>query len=782
MADKEATVYILDLGSTMGDCNSGRVESDLTWSMRYVWDKIGTTVAASRKTWCVGVIGLRTTDTFNPLQEDDGYDNISILQPLAAGGMTMSHLRELRKKIFVHDDQNAGDAVSAIVVAVDMIEHFTKKLKYKRKIVLVTDGMEPIDGDDFDEIAKKMGDSGIELVVLGVDFDDPDYGYKQEDKPKIKKRNEELLSQLCDQCGEDNAVFGTMAEAIDDMSSRPRLKPMRPYKNYDGLLTLGRSDGKGDDDDPPPKSISISVERYFKTHLAKPVSATTVVARMDDALLGGRSSADGDVDMDGAGGPGLTPVHNARTYKVPDASAPGGKKDVEFDALAKGYEYGRTAVHISESEHNITKLETTKSFTIVGFVPWDRFEPFLLIGECCQTIASRFMETSSLALSSLINALWELESFAVARIVAKDGKEPQLVLLMPGPTSSPECLYDVPLPFAEDVRNYQFPPLDKVVTISGATLAKHRNLPSDDLLDAMGDYVDAMDLSSFPGKGGDDEETEDEDGDGEEEEYCAIEATYNPTIHRFNAAIRTRATQPDEPIGEPSKVLLQYSHPPEDLVAKAKPTIDDLIATSEIKKVPPKIKGRKGRGAGKSAAQLESEKPLSGLDIDALLSSTPAPVASSASTGTVTGDPSQGTMKVEASQSQNLTVDPENSIPTFKQALRHTTSPEQVSSLVSSLGNITRELITDSLGDVNYDRAAENMRVMRDEMIAFEEPGLYNAFVKDLKKKVLSGELGGDRREMWWQIRGEKLGLITEAESEVGDTTAVDAREFYTSR
>lgn len=163
MADKEATVYIVDLGSTMGDCNSGRTESDLDWSMRYVWDKIGTTVAASRKTWNVGVLGLRTQETFNPLDSDEGYENISMLQPL--GPVTMSSLRTLQGKITVHD-QATGDAVSAIVVAVNMIEKFTKKLKYKRKVILVTDGMSPIDGDGFGDICEKMGELGVDLVVL----------------------------------------------------------------------------------------------------------------------------------------------------------------------------------------------------------------------------------------------------------------------------------------------------------------------------------------------------------------------------------------------------------------------------------------------------------------------------------------------------------------------------------------------------------------------------------------------------------------------------------------
>jgi ATP-dependent DNA helicase 2 subunit 2 len=102
-----------------------------------------------------------------------------------------------------------------------------------------------------------------------------------------------------------------------------------------------------------------------------------------------------------------------------------------------------------------------------------------------------------MALSSLIHALHELESFAVARLVPKDEKPPVLVLLAPSIEPEYECLLDVELPFAEDVRSYKFPPLDRVVTVSGKTLKVHRNLPGGDLNKAMSDYVDRMDLSSF---------------------------------------------------------------------------------------------------------------------------------------------------------------------------------------------------------------------------------------------------------------------------------------------
>lgn len=78
MADKEATVYIIDVGKSMGECRNGRSISDLDWVMKYVWDRITTTVqsirdgterdmklmmaqvATGRKTSTIGVVGLRT--------------------------------------------------------------------------------------------------------------------------------------------------------------------------------------------------------------------------------------------------------------------------------------------------------------------------------------------------------------------------------------------------------------------------------------------------------------------------------------------------------------------------------------------------------------------------------------------------------------------------------------------------------------------------------------------------------------------------------------------------
>ena len=98
---------------------------------------------------------------------------------------------------------------------------------------------------------------------------------------------------------------------------------------------------------------------------------------------------------------------------------------------------------------------------------------------------------------------------------------------------------------------------------------------------------------------------------------------------------------------------------------------------------------------------------------------------------------------------------------------------------------IVETRIKDSFGDVAYGRAVEELGVLREEMIEFEEPGIYNDIVRDLKKKLLGSELGGDRREMWWEVRKARLGLVKNRDSlqsKVGEEEAEQVSNKFHSR
>ncbi|KAF7166801.1 hypothetical protein CNMCM6106_002499 [Aspergillus hiratsukae] len=718
MAEKEATVYIVDVGKSMGEKRNGRSVTDLEWAMQYVWDRITATVATGRKTANIGVIGLKTDETSNELDDDPHFKHISELFGLQQ--FLMSDIRRLGGLI-KPSKTDKGDAISAIILAIQMIVTYCKKLKYKRKIVLVTNGMGWMSNEDLDQITKKIKEDNIELVVLGTDFDDPEYGFKEEGKDPQKAENEALLRGLVEDC---DGAFGTLEQAISEMDI-PRVKKVRTVATFKGYLQLGNPEEYD-------TALRIPVERYYRTYVAKPPSASSFVLRSDVGDEQDEQDEPSETPKSPPEGGALTSVRNLRTYEVPDEKAPGGKRDVEREELAKGYEYGRTAVNISETDENITTLETFAALELVGFIQTDKYDRYMHMSTTNIIIGQRGNDKSSLALSSFIHALFELECYAVARLVVKENKPPVMVLLAPSIEPDYECLLEVQLPFAEDVRSYRFPPLDKVITVSGKVVTEHRNLPNKDLLDAMSEYVDSMDLVVT-------------DEDGDPTEGLPIDDSFSPVLHRIDSAIRYRAIHLDDPVPPPSKNLTKLSQPPQELVEKAKPYLEKLMAAADVKKVPPKVKGRK--------RVRESEKPLSGLDVDALLH-----------------------------QEKRAKISPTNAIPEFKQTLGQAESIEAIKDAVKQMTSIIEDQIKNSLGDANYDRVIEEMGVMREELISFEEPALYNDFLRQLKDKLLKEELGGDRRELWWLLRRSKLGLISQRESDQSDVTEEQAKEFFSAQ
>ncbi|KAI6246142.1 ATP-dependent DNA helicase II subunit 2 [Erysiphe necator] len=588
MADKQATIYVIDVGSTTKELHNGRCESDLNFSLKYFWSKIAETMATNRSTLSVGVIAFRTDNTLNPLASE-GYENISILKSL--GKMEMADVEEIRSKL-IPSSTETGDAISAIVVAIAEIIKFTQLKsgrpgKFKRKIVLITDGQGINDYEGSDEIIRKINESDIELVVIGIDFDDTDFGFKEEEKSFLKEQNESSLQDFVKKC--NKGIFGTAAAAIQQ-TSKPSVKTLKAFLTYEGPLVLG------DFKKYPDSSISFDVKRYFKTKSAKPPSASQYVIKTPIAANVNDNQVDQATGNKFVNSGDLSIVRNARSYTVNDPLCPGGKKDVSIDDLAKGYLYGRTIVPMNEADEGVTKFDTTQSFTIIGFIPVDEYDIYMNMGESCITVAQQHNDPARLAMSSLVHALHELESYAIARIVSKNSKDPSIVLL--APLIKPgelEALVDVPLPFAEDVRTHRFPPLDRVLTTSGTELTTHRNLPSNELSVAMSNYVDALDFSNF----------------GNDDNDLFIENLSNPVIHRVNFAIRNKAMNPDQPISLPPEDVASWSKPPPKLMLRATRELEVLKSQALVNPVPPEVRGKRKRKS--------EDTPLSGLDIEAIL-------------------------------------------------------------------------------------------------------------------------------------------------------------------
>lgn len=163
---------------------------------------------------------------------------------------------------------------------------------------------------------------------------------------------------------------------------------------------------------------------------------------------------------------------------------------------------------------------------------------------------------------------------------------------------------------------------------------------------------------------------------------------------------------------------------------------------------PPKVTGKRQREPSKT--------PISNIDIEAMLA--------------------------EGMLSRKKSITQDNSVPAFKQALRllsmESDEEEHFVSAINEMTTVIHSLIRDSMGDQHYDRALENIGVMREQLIGLEVPGLYNDFMRNLKVKLKSGALGDDRRDFWIRIQYPgRLGLIHKKQSEYTDITEDDARK-----
>ena len=224
--------------------------------------------------------------------------------------------------------------------------------------------------------------------------------------------------------------------------------------------------------------------------------------------------------------------------------------------------------------------------------------------------------------------------------------------------------------------------------------------------------------------------------------------TFSPVLHRIDQAIRFRAANSVDPIPPPADILTKYSHPPVEIVDATKTSLKKLIAAADVKKVPPKVLNRK--------RNRESSKPLSGLDVGALLQA--------------------------SKPSTHRAISASNPIPEFRQVLDHPTSPDDISTAAAEFGSIIAKHIEDSFGHQNYDRVIEEMRVLRTEMVEMEEPGLWNDWVRKVKGRLLKGELGGDRFDLWWRIKKNGLGLVGKGESAGSDISEDEMRRFLVER
>ncbi|KAH7908209.1 SPOC like C-terminal domain-containing protein [Hygrophoropsis aurantiaca] len=778
--------------------------TNLEWALQYVKLKVQEMIFNGRKTDQCGVILFGSEETDNIISEKSGgYEHVSEYIPIAQPNAgTLAKLDALKPS------EVSGDPIDALIVGIETQDvYLAKKKSWTRKIFIITDGENPIEIEDWEATVKKMNALDINVTVVqvkpqtlvrlsthainrGVDFDDEEFQFQEDDKSNIKSENEAFYHKLTNAL--DVGIIGTCAHALQDIS-RPEVKQVKSS-------LIGSVIRLGDVDVRPDEAIEVIVRASKCTALARPKSWKKFGHREtdEDAFMEG-----GDEDEPKAVFAQLkmrTEYYIDRSEQNADEemkteeeenedSELGHKKDdnlekVEKEQLVKGFKYGSTYAPCPDGQ--FPRLPTRKGIDICGFFPAKSFRRELSMGEVQYLWADPGTPQQQVALSSIVRAMTDKNVMAIARWVSKDGMDPKMGVLVPRTLDGKiDCLLWVQMPFADDVRKYTFAPLGRLVSKKGEVITKHPYLPTDEQQEAMDSFVDAMDLMDVG----------DKNEDGTRGQWFDTRLTYNPAIHRTKQALFHSAVVNDiatNPLDPPHPELLIYMDPPKRAVKRARDAVEECKRVFKIKEVPKKAP--KTRKDGHVHAQEDDGEELlldrkaptrtqpEGMSQITAAANTPAPSKPAADSDSETEDEEEELLLVKKpgpsnhplptpARSLSPPVDPGRapgriigSTYPLKDFKKNIAQGDVVTKAVEDLGFVIQEIVMKPFSSRRHKELLECMKALRDVCLKEDEIDAWNVFLRDLKKSC-SNDPGNP--EFWSEIQklGRSISLISTPEA-----------------
>ncbi|KAG0330003.1 ATP-dependent DNA helicase II subunit 2 [Podila humilis] len=815
MASKEATVYILDVGPTLKAKREGAGVSRLEETKSVLLRLLANKVHMNRKTVYVSVVLVGSNRTNNDLAtvDEDGsadYQFVDVIQGLDLA--TLDLMKGVQNDIEYGDTM--GDCMDGLIVAVDMITKFCKRLKYEKKIYLLTDACAEINPDGVEAIQESLKDENVQLNVIGTDFDSED-GDPQI-KTQMQAQNEEFFKNLCEAAAGN--IF-SLDEALE-LSNEFYTKKVKPTAVYRGTLDLG------DPESHPDESLSIPVQMFPVTMVNKLPTAKKF------SMLSESAAAD---DLPQEGHTGV--VNQSRTYKLKFTSETTGEDmdadtEVAEEDLEKAYMYGKTIVPIRSVDLDAYKLRTAKSLTILGFFSANTFKRDWLLTNTYGVFPTPGDAKAVVDITGLLFGMFEKNSYALCRYVRAEDAEPKLAILWPEITAETKCFYFGQVAFQQDIRQYFFTSLTDIKSATGKNIEKHRLLATPEMITAAKDFIGALDLMNAD----------------HGEEHLKPENTYNPAIQRHRQLVQFRALRPDAEFPPVPASLIKQLLPLPELMDAAQPFADTLIRLWDIQKVEKPV-GKRGY-----AASLENEKdgmahPLSGEGslFDGLADNADKnnnkrhkseSVFGTATTGTVAGaGPGSGSVfgqgqgdlaasgMVSFEMASVREVGTSDPVKDFSTMVRIATINLQqgvrpagagwitVSLAVEQMKAMVLKLISTSFGDQLYEKAIDCLKVLRkflsnadsffadlallagagagsgggvDSDTMIERVKTWNVFIKEVKALCLNTSTSPQRNDFWEllvkQHKGT-LGLLTAKEvpsqAAASAATASEAEQFW---
>ncbi|CAM8926500.1 unnamed protein product [Rhodiola kirilowii] len=596
----------------------------------------------------VGMILFGTEETKNDLtNEVGGYDHVMVFQDVrVVDGQMVDALQKLRRGTV------PGDFLDAIVVGMDMlIKKYGQTNKGKKRLCLITNAQSPIkepyEGTKADQVsimAAQMDGHGMKMdsVVLRGKLGGPS-------NEKVVRENDALLSLFSEKT---RAKIVSVESAISLLGSL-RTRNISPVTIYRGNLEIG-------------PHLKIKVWVYKKTSEEK----FPTLKKYSDKAPPSDKFATHEIKLD---------------YEYKSVQDP--NRVVPPDQRIKGFRYGPEVIPISPAEWDAVKYKPEKSVKLLGFTDSKNIMRHYYMKDVSIFIPEPGNTKAILAVSALARAMNESNKVAILRCVWRQGQNNVVIgVLTPNisnKSSIPDSFFFNVLPFAEDVREFQFPSFSNLPSAYQ---------PSQEQQEAADDFVRMLDLTS-PGK----------------EEVLVPDVTPNPVLERFYRYLELKSKNPDAPVPPLDATLKKITEPDQEILSENQKAIDGFRKHFELKENPKLKKSHKRLMRGRSSGSNDNEEGL-GYIKNSPSASSADPVLLIKSGGIGDAAP----------------------VEDFEAMMSRRDSPEWVEKAIMDMKNKIFDLVEDSYEGDSYPKALECLQALRKGCILEQEPKQFNDFLQNL--------------------------------------------------
>ncbi|WAR17053.1 XRCC5-like protein [Mya arenaria] len=526
--------------------------------------------------------------------------------------------------------------VDGIVVAMDHLINALQGKKgfgFKRLIVMSDLGGEFGD-DQVDTIIASIKNSGTELNIIGPDFDDDDdagptpgtSGEERKEKTPQQRAGHALVRHILEEVDGECYSFSEALPALSYFQSRQ----VRPTA-WKCPLEIG-------------PELKIPINGYVKVKDFKLKQSWKAVYAKDPEMEVGK----------------------LRTYHKNDEE----ETEVDKDDMVEKHRYGTESVTIPEEDKGNMKYKAEKCFKVLGFTKMENVKRSEMMGDGCMAVAA------GIALSALINALYETNMCAIVRRVYNASSSPRVGCLVA------HIKADYELPFMEDVRQFTFGSLP--LKEENPTNKKYK--PTEDQLSAVDSLITSMDLSTAA-----------QDDEEESTELLKPKLTFNPHFQRLYQL---------------SPMIANYLKPPEEVVVRSQSNLESLRAKFKLEAVK-----RKEEKTGENLFKENGDGEPAGKKVK------------------VDGD-LEGGMETIA-KATVTEVGSTTPVEDFM-ALISMKDEDKFDEACGQIQKRIQQIVLDSFGDQFYGKAMECVKCLREQCIKKQEPSQYNTFIKSFKETLVS--------------------------------------------